>query len=94
MKDRGAVIHELQVTEKASAMAGKDGKYFFRVARWANKMQIKDAVEKHFKVSVAGVNTMCYSGKRKRERAAKYGKTADWKRAVVTLTEGEKIELV
>jgi large subunit ribosomal protein L23 len=44
-------------------------------------------------VRVASVNTMRYRGKKKRERTARYGRRADWKRAVVTLKEGSKIEL-
>ena len=50
------------------------------------------AVEALFKVTVTDVNTMTYRGKRKRERTAKYGRRTHWKRAVVTLKEGEKIE--
>jgi len=80
------------VPEKSSGMA--DGnKYFFNVARDANKIEIKSAVEKLFGVKVAGVNTMNYSGKKKRMRTARYGKRSDWKRAVVTLAEGSKIDL-
>ena len=56
-------------------------------------MVIKAAVEDLFGVNVEKVNTMRYLGKRKRERTAKYGKRSDWKRAVVTLKEGEKIDL-
>ncbi|MDP6522921.1 MAG: 50S ribosomal protein L23 [Kiritimatiellia bacterium] len=94
MKDPRQVIHELQVTEKGTAQQELNNKYFFKVAPGANKIEIKHAVEQMFAVSVAKVNTMKYEGKRKRERTVRYGKRADWKRAVVTLREGSKIDLV
>jgi len=93
MKDPKAIIKELQVTEKGTALAESAGKYLFRVEPTANKIEIKRAVEALFKVSVVSVNTMNMLGKRKRERTWKYGKRSDWKRAVVTLKEGERIEL-
>lgn len=93
MKDLSTVIKGLQITEKGTSLSEKENKYFFRVDRGANKTEIKQAVEQFFKVSVVSVNTMRYSGKRKRERTARYGKRSDWKRAVVTLKEGNKIDL-
>ena len=59
----------------------------------ANKIEIKQSVEKLFGVKVAKVNTMNRPGKNKRLRTMTYGKTSEWKRAVVTLKPGEKIEL-
>ncbi len=59
----------------------------------ANKIEIKQAVEELFNVNVTKVNTMNRQGKRKRERTSRYGRTSDWKRAVVTLKEGETIDL-
>ncbi len=59
----------------------------------ANKIEIRKAIENHFDVTVTSVNTMNYKGKRKRMRTAKYGKRPDWKRAVVTLKEGETIDV-
>jgi large subunit ribosomal protein L23 len=94
MKDPRSVIVDMHVTEKSTALQEKENKYFFRVAPWANKMEIKSAVEKLFKVPVVGVNTHNFRGKRKRERTMQYGKKADWKRAVVTLASGSKIETV
>ena len=67
-------------------------KYCFEVDRAANKMQIKDAVESIFNVSVHAVHTMNVRGKLRR-RGARYGYTADWKKAIVTLAEGDRIEL-
>lgn len=93
MKDVGSVITKLQLTEKSTGLKDAQNKYFFRVDKSANKMEIKQAVEKLFNVSVLSVNTMRYSGKRKRERTVRYGKRSDWKRAVVTLKEGDRIEV-
>lgn len=68
------------------------GKYTFAVDPRANKTQIKQAVEQLFKVRVVGVNTMNVRGKMHRVRGH-LGKRPDWKKAVVTLQEGERIEL-
>jgi large subunit ribosomal protein L23 len=92
--DPRAVVEKLQVTEKGTALQADQGKYLFRVCPDANKIQIKAAVEAMFGVKVVGVNTMRYEGKRKRERTIRYGKRSDWKRAVVTLAQGEKIDIV
>ncbi|MBM4147438.1 MAG: 50S ribosomal protein L23 [Lentisphaerae bacterium] len=93
MKDAGDIIRDIQATEKSAGLGEKQRKYFFRVAPDANKIEIKRAVEELFKVSVAEVNTMNYFGKKKRVRGPKYGRKPDWKRAVVTLKEGGKIDL-
>ena len=92
MKAPGEVIRELQVTEKGTKLAAEKNAYILEVAPSANKLDIKHAAEAMFKVRVTKVNTMRYQGKRKRERTAHYGKRADWKRAIVTLREGDKIE--
>ena len=55
--------------------------------------QIKHAIEKLFGKKVANVNTCNYAGKKRRQRTAQFGRTPNWKRAIVTLKEGEKIEL-
>jgi len=68
------------------------GKYFFLVNNNANKIQIKKAVEEIYKVKVKSVNTFVSGGKLKRVRY-QYGRTADTKKAVVTLKEGQKIEV-
>jgi large subunit ribosomal protein L23 len=93
MKNPGAVIRSIQLTEKGSELSETQNKYLFKVAPGANKMEIKQAVEDLFNVSVVAVNTMNYRGKRKRERTIRYGKRADWTRAVVTLKEGSRIDL-
>lgn len=79
------------ITEKSTDMMS-EGKYTFRVPLKANKYQIRDAVEEIFKVKVEAVNTMRMEGKKK--RMGRYeGKRSDWKKAIVTLKEGETIEL-
>ncbi len=92
MKDSRSIIKKIQVTEKGTLL-GEASKYLFEVAPDSNKVEIKRAVESLFDVKVSQVNTMNYTGKRKRQRTAKYGKRPDWKRAVVTLAEGNHIDL-
>jgi large subunit ribosomal protein L23 len=92
MKDSRSIIKKIQITEKGTLL-GEAHKYLFEVAPDSNKVEIKRAVESLFDVKVSQVNTMNYTGKRKRQRTAKYGKRSDWKRAVVTLAEGNSIDL-
>ena len=81
------------ITERAMAGAA-DKKYVFEVAKDAGKVEIKKAVEEIFDVKVAKVNTMNVPGKAKRMGAARPGRTKDWKKAIVQLTEDSKtIEL-
>jgi large subunit ribosomal protein L23 len=87
------LIDTVRLTEKASLLTEKHNQYVFRVARHANKIQIKHAIEKLFGKKVARVNTANYLGKTGRQRAGGAGKKSDWKKAIVTLKEGEKIEL-
>jgi len=68
-------------------------KYVFRVHPDANKIEIRQAIEKLFKKTVVAVNTCNYTGKKKRERTAAFGRKPHWKKAIVTLKEGDKIEL-
>ena len=67
-------------------------KYVFEVAKDANKVEIKQAVEKIFNVKVVSVNTLHRIGKRQRTRFG-YGKRADQKRAIVTLAAGQQIDV-
>lgn len=82
------------VTEKANAVSEKLNRYTFKVSPSANKFQIKLLVESLYGVKVTSVNTMNYDGKRK-QRYTKSGiisgKVAAFKKAVVTLAEGETI---
>jgi large subunit ribosomal protein L23 len=63
--------------------------YTFKVAKDANKLEIRAAVEALFEVKVKAVNVMNRMGKLKRTRMAGYGRRPDWKKAVVTLSEGQ-----
>ena len=94
MNEPHDIIQRASLTEKASLLGEKQNKYVFRVSTRANKIQIKRAVEQLFQKKVIDVNTANYRGKKKRERTANYGRTAHWKKAIVTLKEGDKIELV
>jgi large subunit ribosomal protein L23 len=85
------VLHRPLITEKNSALQAQ-GKYAFKVAEEANKEQIKQAVEKAFKVTVTGVNVMTVAGKRRRMRGREVI-SPSWKKALVTLKPGDKIEL-
>ena len=86
-----AVIRALLRTEKGTLQASR-GQYLFSVKQAANKIQIKRAVEDIYKVKVDSVNTQRMPGKLKRVRA-QLGRTPDWKKAVVTLKSGHKIDL-
>ncbi|GAA2056854.1 MULTISPECIES: 50S ribosomal protein L23 [Streptomyces] len=79
------------VSEKSYALLDEN-KYTFIVDPRANKTQIKQAVEEVFSVKVTGVNTINRQGKRKRTRTG-YGKRANTKRAIVTLAEGDSIDI-
>lgn len=79
------------ISEKSYRLAD-DGKYTFVVAPDANRTQIRQAVEEVFKVKVTGVNTLNRPGKRRRTRFG-WGKRADTKRAIVSVAEGDRIDL-
>jgi len=85
------VLQRPLVTEKNSILQAQ-GKYAFEVAQEANKVQIKQAVETAFKVTVTGVNVMTVPGKKKRMRGREV-MSPSWKKALVTLKPGDKIEL-
>jgi large subunit ribosomal protein L23 len=87
------LIQTVQLTEKASLLSEKLNKYVFRVNPRANKVQIKQAIELLFKKKVVAVNTSNYAGKLKRVRGP-LGRKPHWKKAIVTLKEGEKFDLV
>ena len=71
----------------------EDGVYTFEVAKAANKIEIAQAVEELFNVKVVKVNTLNVKAKPKRYRYTSKGLTRTWKKAMVTLKEGDKIEL-
>ena len=78
-------------TEKSNLQKEMEGKITFEVDRRANRVEIKDAVEKIFKVGVESVRTIQVKGKRK-QRGRIIGKRRDWKKAIVTLMPGERID--
>lgn len=92
MRDPYVIIEQPLVTEKGMA-ATHAGKYSFRVCRDANKIEIAAAVKKIFNVDVLDVNTMNVKGKKKRVGRHPEGKCSDWKKAIVTLKPGQKIEI-
>lgn len=84
------------LTEKQTAISEKfPNRYGFRVAPSANKVEIKNAIEQIYGVKVDAINTMNYSGKRKSrftKAGVVSGKTSAYKKAIVTLKEGEVID--
>ncbi len=84
------ILKKPVISEKSFAHA-ESNKYVFVVAREANKIEIKKAIEKLFKVTVIDVRTVVMKGKLKRV-GRKFGKRSDFKKAYVTVKEGDKIE--
>jgi len=89
--DLNDILIEPVLSEKATALR-EQGKYVFRVASDASKIQIKDAVAKLFNVKVVNCTTINVRGKEKRVRG-KPGKTASWKKAIIRLAPGETIKV-
>jgi large subunit ribosomal protein L23 len=85
------VLRRPVITEKNTILQAQ-GKYAFEVANEASKHQIKQAVEKAFKVQVSAVNVMTMPGKTRRIGRRQVS-TRSWKKAIVTLKPGDKIEL-
>lgn len=94
MKDLFQVIDTIQLSEKATILTEKNNEYVFRVHPKANKIEIRQAVEKLYGKKVDSVRTCNYEGKEKRRRSKHSGRAKDWKKAFVRLKKGEKIELV
>lgn len=93
MKNIFEVLRGPLLTEKGTLLKEKDNKVLFNVAKNANKIEIKNAVESIFKVKVERVTTMNYKGKKKR-MGKHEGRRPDWKKAIVTLKEGEKLDFI
>ena len=91
-KDARSIVRKVLITEKGTVLRETQNQYFFEVARDANKIDIKRAVETIFHVKVADVRTMQLRGKVKRQ-GRWVGKRNDWKKAIVTLKPDQKIEL-
>ncbi len=90
MTPESVIRRPIFLTEKSTTLRGMN-QVVFEVLRNANKVQIKDAVQKLFNVKVESVNTMVYRGKDRRMGRG-YAKMQNWKKAVVTLREGENID--
>jgi large subunit ribosomal protein L23 len=90
--DPRSIIRKVLITEKGTLLRETQRQYFFEVARDANKIEIKRAVESVFSVKVDTVQTMQLKGKVKRQ-GRWVGRRNDWKKAIVTLKADQKIEL-
>ena len=90
--DPHQIIIRPVISEKSYNLIESEGQYTFQVDQRANKNQIKRAVENAFDVSVAKVNTTNVKSKPKRQGLTR-GRTSTWKKAVVKLVEGDRIEL-
>ena len=89
------VIIKPIITERMTALSEKLNRYAFRVAREANKIEIKKAVEELYNVSVEEVNTLIVGGKNKSrytKAGVNNGRTSTYKKAIVTLAQGDKID--
>ena len=88
------VVYTVLITERGTTLSEKYNKYLLKVNPASNNIQIREAVEAIFpEVKVSKVNVMNMLGKKKRMRSARVGKRPDWKKAIVTLSEGH-IELI
>ena len=91
MKEGQKIIRKPLITEKSTRQKEEGRQYVFEVHRDANKIEIQQAVERLFKVKVLQVRTSNVLGKIKR-LGRRYGKRPDWKKAIITLKEGDRIE--
>jgi large subunit ribosomal protein L23 len=93
MKDPYRILRTPLLTEKCHDLKEKHNQVAFRVFPGANKVQIREAVEEIFKVKVQRVNVITVAGKVKR-LGRHSGRRPDWKKAIVTLKPGEKLEII
>jgi large subunit ribosomal protein L23 len=91
MTPEQVIRRPIVLTEKANLLRERNNQVIFEVARDANKVQIRNAVQKLFNVNVTAVNTLINRGKDRRMGRG-YAKTQNWKKAVVTLKEGDSID--
>ena len=99
--DYTKIIVRPLLSEKANKLSSMSRQYVFEVSSNSNKLQIKNAIEKKFEVKVDKVRTINYKGKMKNTSVRSNGKVlrtsgfrANWKKAIVTLTEGQQIDIV
>lgn len=87
------IVKTVRLTEKSTVLSSRFNRYTVEADPRASKIQIRDAVQKLFKVTVLKVNTLNSHGKLRRQFTKAAGQDGDWKKAVVTLKEGDKIQL-
>ena len=99
--DYTKIILRPLLSEKANKLSSVSRQYVFEVSSKSNKLQIKNAIEKKFEVKVQKVRTINYKGKMKNTSVRSNGKVlrtsgfrANWKKAIVTLIEGQQIDIV
>lgn len=92
--DYTQIIKTIRLTEKATLLGEKNNEFVFQVATKASKPDIKKAVQTLFGKTVVGVRTSQYDGKARRKGRGDAGTTGAWKKAIVRLKEGERIDLV
>jgi large subunit ribosomal protein L23 len=92
VKDYYGIIKSILITEKGTKISAPLRQHIFCVQNTANKIQIRNAVEKIYNVKVQKVMTLIVKGKTKRLRQNQPGKTRAWKKAIVTLKEGSEIK--
>ena len=91
--DTFEIIKTVRLTEKGTRQGENYNQYTVVADRRATKTQIRQAVQELFKVKVTRVNTLNVHGKFRRQRTKQAGQSPDWKKAIVTLKEGDKIVL-
>ncbi len=91
MKNQFNLISKPYITEKVLLMKEEGNKVVFRIRQDTNKIELKNAIESIFNVTVEGINTLNVKGKKKR-LGRHEGRRSDWKKAIVTLKEGDTIE--
>ncbi|MFT4176928.1 MAG: 50S ribosomal protein L23 [Luteolibacter sp.] len=94
MKDIYQVIKNVRLSEKAALLQETNNEVTLEVDRQANKLEIKQAVEQLLGKKVVAVRTANYDGKLRRQRRADAGRSANWKKAIVRLQEGESLDLI
>jgi large subunit ribosomal protein L23 len=87
------IVKTVRLTEKGTRQGEKYNQYTVVADPRANKTQIRQAVQELFKVKVTKVNTLNVRGKARRQRTKQAGQTSNWKKAIITLKEGDKILL-
>jgi large subunit ribosomal protein L23 len=87
------IIKTVRITEKGTRQSDKFNQYTLMCDRHANKIEIRKAIEELFKVKVVRVNTLNVRGKARRKSSPARGVSPTWKKAIVTLKDGDKIQL-